>query len=131
MAVLLLTFTMCIAEVTDKDVVKCRVESCGGWQLNRMPQVKRFIYDDLPLFHNCQLKTVGGAKPELFLLNKEDEVVEKISLSDLSREECNDIVISKGFYKKADVNDAVPVEYANGPYVPIVPQDEPILQDEL
>jgi len=30
MAVLLLTFTMCIAEVTDKDVVKCRVESCGG-----------------------------------------------------------------------------------------------------
>merc|ERR1719219_1927081 len=99
-----------------------------------MPQVKRFIYDDLPLFHNCQLKTVGGAKPELFLLNKEDEVVEKISLSDLSREECNNIVTSKGFYKKNDVNDAVPEEYINGPYVAIPAdehQDEPITQDEL
>jgi len=122
----LLVVSLCglvLADVTDKDVALCRVESCGGWALNRLPEVKKFIYDDLPLFHNCDLKIVGGAKPEFFLINKHNEMIEKFPLSDLSREECNNLVKSKGFFKKENKNDDVPEEYKNGPYVAIPHED--------
>ncbi|KAK4314943.1 hypothetical protein Pmani_013811 [Petrolisthes manimaculis] len=72
--------------------------------------------EDAPLFHNVLVKYIGGAVPELLLLNKSDQEVERIGLSNLSREECNQLLLKKGFYKKTTDDEEVPDEYLNGPY---------------
>lgn len=103
-------------ELRETEIAKARVESCGGWRLNRLPEVKKFIHEDIPLFHNAKFKPVGGAPPELVLLNRFDQVVERIALDKLNREECNQLMLKKGFYKKTTEDEEVPEQYLNGPY---------------
>jgi len=104
--------------VTDKDVVRAVVESCGGWRLNRLPDVKAFIREDLQFFHNAEFKQIPHHNPDLVLLNAEDQVVERIDLSPFNREECNQLLISKGFYRKHSSDESVPEQFSKGPYVP-------------
>ena len=42
--------------------------------MNRLPEVKKFIYEDIPMFHNVIFKAVPGAPPEAVMLNKLDQV---------------------------------------------------------
>ncbi|GAB6028728.1 hypothetical protein CHUAL_004548 [Chamberlinius hualienensis] len=80
----------------DKDIYKAVVESCGG--------------------HNVEFKRVNGAPPELILLNKNDEEVKRIPLSSYKRDECNNLLIELGFYKRTSKEDEVPENFLNGPY---------------
>lgn len=105
-------------DTATSSVVKARVESCGGWRLNRLPQIKKFIYEDIPLFHNVEFKSKPGANPDLLLLNSNDEIIERIDLSKFDREGCNQMLMAKGFYKKATVEEEVPEQYLQGPYIP-------------
>ncbi|XP_011687334.1 PREDICTED: selenoprotein M-like, partial [Wasmannia auropunctata] len=57
------------------------------------------IYSD-----NVEFKHIPGAIPELVLFNVHDEEVERIILSKLTREECNELLVSKGFTKKSKDN---------------------------
>jgi len=66
-----------------------------------------------------EFKNKPGAPPELLLLNKDGQTVEKIDLAPLDQKGCNDLLISKGFFKKADESSEVPEEYASGPYVEV------------
>jgi hypothetical protein len=106
--------------VSDKHVMKARVESCTGWRLNRLPDVKKFIHQDIPLFHNVEFKGKPGANPDLLLLNLDDKVMERIDLSKYDREGCNQLLKDKGFHKKASEDDTVPEEKLQGPYFPTV-----------
>ncbi|KAH0955968.1 hypothetical protein HN011_008756 [Eciton burchellii] len=81
-----------------------RVESCKGCSLNRLPDVKRFIFEDLPQYNNVEFKHIQGAIPELVLFNDHEEEIERLVLSSLTREECNDLLVSKGFTKKSKDN---------------------------
>lgn len=87
--------------------------------MNKLPEVKRFINQDLPLFHNVEFKNKPGAPPNLVLLNKDGNAVERIDLSPLSEEECNALLLSKGFFKKSDASTPVPEKYLTGPYLPV------------
>lgn len=78
--------------------------------------MKKFIHEDIPFFHNVRYQPIGGAPPELVLLNKFDKEVERIPLEKLNREECNQLLLKKGFYKKTTKEEEVPEEYLNGPY---------------
>lgn len=84
--------------------------------MNRLPEVKKFIYEDIPLFHNAEFKKVPGAPPVLKFLNAAEEVVEEVELSELNREQCRDLLTSRGFYKKENADDEVPEEFQSGPY---------------
>ncbi|KAK2703747.1 hypothetical protein QYM36_017884 [Artemia franciscana] len=59
---------------------------------------------------------VAGASPNLKLLNRLDQVVEMLDLAKLSREDCNKLLIKKGFYRKSDLNEEVPEQHKEGPY---------------
>jgi len=52
----------------------------------------------------------------LYLLNSSGQKVETIDLAPLTREECNQKLLQKGFYKKSSLDEQVPEEFANGPY---------------
>ncbi|ESO04713.1 hypothetical protein HELRODRAFT_78998, partial [Helobdella robusta] len=85
-------------------------------RLNRYPEVKRFIFDDIPLFHNVEFKSVPGASPNLYFLNAQDEKVETVDLTQLDREGCNQLLIRKGFFKRNNPGDGVPPQFKDGPY---------------
>jgi len=106
-----------------KDVMMARVQSCSGWRLNKLPEVKRFIKRDLELFHNVEFKNKPGASPELHLLDMDGQLVEAIDLAPLDQKGCNELLIKKGFFKKEHMATKVPKEYKKGPYVPI--EDKP------
>ncbi|KAL0113288.1 hypothetical protein PUN28_012444 [Cardiocondyla obscurior] len=80
------------------------VESCSGCSLNRLPDVKKFIFEDVPQYDNVKFKHIPGAIPELVLYNAHEEEVERLVLSKLTREECNELLVSKGFTKKPKNN---------------------------
>ena len=43
-------------------------------------------------------------------------VAQTIDLEPLSREQCNEALVTRGFYRKNEPNDPVPDEFKEGPY---------------
>lgn len=80
--------------------------------------MKKFIYEDVKLFHNVGFKKIPGAPPELVLFNKFDQEVERKQIGTLNREECNNLLLKQGFYKKESEDSPIPEEYLEGPYIP-------------
>uniref|UniRef100_A0A8C7F2S3 Selenoprotein M n=1 Tax=Oncorhynchus kisutch TaxID=8019 RepID=A0A8C7F2S3_ONCKI len=79
------------------------------------PQVKAFVTQDIPLYHNLVMKHIPGADPELVLLNHYYEELDRIALSDMTRSEINELLEKLGFYKKAQPEDQVPEEFRFSP----------------
>lgn len=84
------------------DIVSARIESCRGCSLNRLPEVKKFVMNDAPTYDRLDVKFISGAPPELVLLGEGDHELERLSLSQLNRDECNELVQSRGFTKKVE-----------------------------
>ncbi|XP_054008145.1 selenoprotein M-like [Hylaeus anthracinus] len=77
-----------------------RIESCSGCRLNRLPDVKDFIFEDVPTYDKVEFKHIRGADPELVLFNEDGEEVERLDIALLTRDECNNLLTLKGFVKK-------------------------------
>ncbi|XP_011258218.1 selenoprotein M-like [Camponotus floridanus] len=103
-AVLTLALFVSFANSANNYYSSARVESCSGCSLNRLPDVKEFIFKDLPNYNNVEFRHIQGAIPELVLFNEHEEEVERLVLSRLTREECNELLVSKGFTKKSKDN---------------------------
>ncbi|KAL3244914.1 hypothetical protein MRX96_018497 [Rhipicephalus microplus] len=92
LAVLLLCASLVLGEEqtkpTDTVITHVRVE------------VKRFVYDDIPEYPNAEFKVIHGAKPEILFLNAAGEEVERLSLEQRSRDECNQLLTDRGFVRK-------------------------------
>uniref|UniRef100_A0A8C4LT92 Selenoprotein M n=1 Tax=Equus asinus asinus TaxID=83772 RepID=A0A8C4LT92_EQUAS len=68
--------------------------------------------------HNLVMKHLPGADPELVLLGHRYEELERIPLSEMTREEINALVQELGFYRKAAPDDPVPPEFLRAPARP-------------
>ncbi|XP_058806236.1 selenoprotein M-like [Phymastichus coffea] len=77
------------------------VESCKGCQLNQLPEIRKFIFEDLPHYENVEYKHIQGEPPELVLYDRYDEEVERLKLAKLTRDECNELLVSKGFKRSS------------------------------
>lgn len=78
--------------------------------MNRLPEVKTFIFQDVPLFHDVLFKPLGGAPPVLQFLNQAGDIVEKVDLSEMNREQCNEELKKRGFYKKSSHDEEISSE---------------------
>uniref|UniRef100_A0A8C8RDI2 Selenoprotein M n=1 Tax=Pelusios castaneus TaxID=367368 RepID=A0A8C8RDI2_9SAUR len=85
-------------------------------------EVKAFVTEDIPLYHNLVMKHLPGADPELVLLSFRYEELERIPLSDMSREEINRLVQELGFYRKEAPDAPVPEEFQLAPARPLPTQ---------
>uniref|UniRef100_A0A8C3SUN5 Selenoprotein M n=2 Tax=Chelydra serpentina TaxID=8475 RepID=A0A8C3SUN5_CHESE len=65
------------------------------------------------------MKHLPGADPELVLLSFRYEELERIPLSDMSREEINQLVQELGFYRKEAPDARVPEEFQHAPARPL------------
>ncbi|NWW47681.1 SELM protein, partial [Pedionomus torquatus] len=98
------------------------------------PQVKAFVTQDIPLYHNLEMKHLPGADPELVLLSHRYEELERIPLSDMTREEINQLVQELGFYRKETPDAPVPEEFQFAPAKPpptLLPTQAPIAGNKI
>nr|XP_009483596.1 PREDICTED: selenoprotein M [Pelecanus crispus] len=65
------------------------------------------------------MKHLPGADPELVLLSHRYEELERIPLSDMTREEINQLVQELGFYRKETPDAPVPEEFQFAPARPL------------
>ncbi|CAG5923355.1 unnamed protein product [Menidia menidia] len=93
--------------------------------MNRLREVKAFVIQDIPLYHNLVMKHIPGADPELVLLNHYYEELDRIALSDMTRSEINELLMELGFYKKSEPEDVVPDEFRFSPAKDSPFKDEP------
>ncbi|VEN60100.1 unnamed protein product [Callosobruchus maculatus] len=103
--VLILLASVAYSQSADNQIVRARLESCPGCSLNRLPEVRAFVYDDIPKYENVEWKKISGAPPELIFLNEADEELERYFLSKLNRDECNQLLQSKGFKLKENAKE--------------------------
>lgn len=68
--------------------------------LNRHPEVKRFIFEDIPQYEAVTFKEVPGAAPEILFFDEDENEVEKLKLEDYNQEACNKLLHDYGFRKK-------------------------------
>ncbi|NWI65228.1 SELM protein, partial [Todus mexicanus] len=83
--------------------------------------------------HNLEMKHLPGADPELVLLSYRYEELERIPLSDMTREEINQLVQELGFYRKEAPDAPVPEEFQFAPARPLptlLPPQAPAADDE-
>ncbi|CAG9831903.1 unnamed protein product [Diabrotica balteata] len=88
--------------VCSSQIVSARLESCPGCSLNRLEDVKKFAYHDIQTYENVEWKKISGAPPELVFLDDQGEEVERVPLKTLNRDECNNVLLSRGFVKKTE-----------------------------
>lgn len=83
--------------------------------MNRLKEVKDFVTKDIPLYHNLVMKHLPGADPELVLLSRNYQELERIPLSHMTRDEINALVQELGFYRKSAPEAQVPDEFLRAP----------------
>ena len=89
------------ADGEDPEIHSARIESCAGWRLNKLPEVKKFIYEDLEnKYERTTFKKIPGKSPEMIFYNLNGEELERIDISKMKRDELNALITSKGIPAK-------------------------------
>jgi hypothetical protein len=70
--------------------------------LNKLPEVKNFIYGDLESkYERTVFKKVPGKSPEAIFYNQSGKEIERLNIEKFSRDELNQMMVSKGLPRKA------------------------------
>ena len=76
-------------------------ESCGGWRLNKLPEVKAFITGDLVnKFQRTEYKKIAGKSPELVFLNEGGEELERLNIEKFTGAELHQLLVDRGIPQK-------------------------------
>jgi len=82
-------------------VDKCVIESCAGWRLNRLPEVKAFIFQDFEnKFDKTKYKEIPGKAPEAVFYNSLGKELERLNIENFNREQLNQLMLKKGIPSK-------------------------------
>lgn len=87
-------------DASKENVVFAEVQSCRGCQLRGLPEVKDFIFEDVPLYENVVFKPLQGAPPELILYGQDNKELQRIALREYTRLGCNELMDKYGFKKR-------------------------------
>ena len=79
-----------------------KIESCSGWSLNKLPEVKAFVKGGgAEMYYNVEIEFIPGKKATLTIFD-DNKMTEKIILSDIETElEMHTLMKEKGFQKKS------------------------------
>ena len=113
-------------EWEDNSVYKAIIESCSGWRLNKLPEVKNFIYGDFESkYDRTVFKKIPGKAPEMIFYTQSGKELERLNIekfdryirswmktskkciypnyncTSFSREELNKMLVAKGIPLKA------------------------------
>ena len=79
------------------------IESCSGWKLNSLPELKSFLKDgEAESYRGVEVKYIHGKKAVLTVY-EDGEEQEKITLSEYNtKEEMHQLMAEKGFEKSSE-----------------------------
>ncbi|KAK7863760.1 hypothetical protein R5R35_011161 [Gryllus longicercus] len=92
---------ICFGYSEGERIARASIESCTGCALANYPEIKKFIEFDIHDFEDVAFKQVPGLLPELVLYDKYDQELERHPFRCRSREECCQLLLEKGFKRKA------------------------------
>lgn len=86
-----------------KKSISGKIESCSGWSLNKLPQLKKFLkLGHAESYQNVEIEYIHGRKATLTIYHDE-KIVETVVLSDLkNHEEMHALFVEKGFQLKPE-----------------------------
>ena len=71
--------------------------------MNKLPEVKQFIWEDLEKkYERTLFKRIPGKSPEMIFLNANGEELERIDISKMTRKELNAFIQKKGIPLKSN-----------------------------
>lgn len=98
--ILLLLATIIVANAQeDLSGIRGLIQSCSGWALNRLPQLKSFLKEEngVDQYKNVEVQFISGRKAVLTIFNDGKEQ-EKITLSDYNdKDKLHALFAEKGF----------------------------------
>ncbi len=77
------------------------IRTCSGCKLNRLHEVRKFVYDEAKKYDNMNVKFIGGHNPDLIIFNADGGEIERLDLSPLNMRQIHELFRSKGFVLKA------------------------------
>jgi len=84
-------------------IYRAVIESCSGWRLNKLPEVKNFIFADFePLYERSVFIKIAGKSPEIIFFTESGKEVERINIEKFTRDELNELMVARGIPKKSD-----------------------------
>jgi len=92
------------ADEAQKNIASCKISSCSGWSLNRLPKVKSFLHGEAANYPNLSVEWKHGAEPTAFFLDADNNVVESTPLRSLDEEGIHKLLESKGIMKRVSQN---------------------------
>ena len=79
------------------------VRTCSGCRLNRLHEVRKFVYEEAGKYENLNVKFIGGHNPDLIIYAdaQSKQEVERIDLAPYSLADLHNLVKTKGFLLKS------------------------------
>lgn len=98
----MMIFLFMVLQVIACVAFKAQIESCKGWRLNKLPEVRKFLLEPghADTYEDLHIKWTGGHSPELTIYDENGSIVEQIDLSPYSVEQLHDLMAQKGVTRK-------------------------------
>merc|ERR1719347_269785 len=86
----------------DDTIYRAVIESCSGSRLNKLPEVKNFIYGDFESkYERTVFKKIPGKAPEVIFYTQSGKELERLNIEKFDREELNKMMVAKGIPLKS------------------------------
>ncbi|GAB1289526.1 Selenoprotein M [Apodemus speciosus] len=105
---LLLLLAALVAPATSATTYRPNWNRLRGLARGRVEDLWRMTVESPKGGHNLVMKHLPGADPELVLLSRNYQELERIPLSQMTRDEINALVQELGFYRKSSPEAQVP-----------------------
>eukprot|EP01122_Echinamoeba_exundans_P012589 TRINITY_DN5301_c0_g1_i1.p1 TRINITY_DN5301_c0_g1~~TRINITY_DN5301_c0_g1_i1.p1 ORF type:complete len:149 (-),score=33.95 TRINITY_DN5301_c0_g1_i1:29-475(-) len=86
----------------DSKITYAEIRSCAGCSLNRMPEVKSFLYVDAPKYENVKVEYEHGVEPVVYWYDRKQRLKDLERLGGRSRSALNELFKKKGFVLKEE-----------------------------
>ncbi len=88
------------------------IQSCAGWRLNSLPEVRSFIKDsgEADSYKGLKVNFIHGHNPDLVFFDEHAKEVERIHLDRYKKSEIHELLEQRGFERKEASDQKVGVE---------------------
>lgn len=99
--VLFCALALIVSSFVNGEVVGARIVTCKECKLNRLPEVRRFIQEELPRYSALEVKYVRGKSPTMVFLEETTREASLVDLSDHSVASITALLSAQGITKSS------------------------------
>jgi len=88
--------------IEEKKVARALIESCSGWKLNALPQLKAFVLNEAKNYENLEVKFISGVDPKIIFFDADGEKLEEMKIGHLSVPALHELLATKGIHKRKE-----------------------------